>query len=287
MTLIGVTFPAAHLLPDAPFIGPWQLTPVALLVGVAGAGYVAGMARVQRRGRRWPRRRALSLLSGLVLVVLATQSGIAAYEEVSFSADVVQHLLLGMAAPALLALSAPVTLALQASSVSVRTRLLSVLHSAPAHFLSHPILAWGLFVASLFVLYLSPLYRLSLRNPLVHQLLHAHFFLSGLLFFWLVMARDPARRTLTAAVRLAMVVTTIPFHALLGTAILARSRPLGLMTGADGLADQRLGATILWAGGDVVIIVAGLAVAMQWIRQDERAAAREDLALAQAANDKA
>lgn len=276
--LFGAPSSAVRLLPEAPFVGPWRITPVVLAIAGAAGAYLFAMARLGGRERRWPRRRAVSFLTGLGLVVVATQSGLASYDEVSFSAHVVQHLLLGMAAPALLALGAPVTLALQAADPSLRRRLVRMVHSSPAHVVSHPVLAWGVFVGSLFVLYLSPLYPLSLRNELVHELVHAHFVLAGVLFFWLVMARDPARRRLTPAARLAMVVMAIPFHAFLGLAILSASPPLSPLAGADALADQRLGAAIMWAGGDAVVVVAGLAVVAQWMRQDERVAAREDRA---------
>lgn len=276
--LSGAASSTVRMLPEAPFIGPWRITVVALAIAAAAAGYVVAMGRLRRAGRRWPPRRAVSFLAGLALVVIATQSGLAAYDDLSFSAHVVQHLLLGMAAPALVAVGAPVTLALQAAQPPLRRRLVGVLHSSPAHVVSHPVLVWVVFVGSLFVLYLSRLYPLSLDNEVVHGLVHAHFVLAGALFFWLVMARDPARRSLTPAARLAMVVMTIPFHAFLGLAILSTSSPLSPMAGADGLADQRLGAAIMWAGGDVVVVVVGLAVVTQWIREDERVAAREDRA---------
>lgn len=271
-----------RLLPEAPFIGPWRLTAVAVLLVAAAVLYVIGITRLAALGRRWPQRRAVAFLAGLALVVVATQSGLAAYEKVSFSAHVLQHLLLGMAAPALLALGAPMTLALQVAPGRIRKRLMVGLHSVPVHVLSHPVLVWALFVGSLFVLYMSPLYELSLRHELVHQLVHAHFVLTGALFFWLVMARDPGRRRLTAPARLALTVTTIPFHALLGMVILSSSRPLGALAGSEGLADRRLGAAILWAGGDLVVVLAGLAVFSQWIGQDERTAAQEDRAQAAA-----
>jgi putative membrane protein len=55
--------------------------------------------------------------------------------------QVFQHLLLGMAGPALLALSAPVTLALRTAPRRARRVLLKVLHSRPAAFLTAPAVA--------------------------------------------------------------------------------------------------------------------------------------------------
>ena len=87
--------------------------------------------RLAARGRSWPRARSVSFAAGLVVIVLATQSGIARYDRVLFSLHVAQHLLLGMVAPLLLVLGAPITLALQAGRRTTQTRVLRFLHSRP------------------------------------------------------------------------------------------------------------------------------------------------------------
>ena len=68
------------------------------------------------RGRRWPAGRTAAFGAGLVVLAVATQTGIARYDTTLFSVHVAQHVLLGMVAPVLLALGAPVTLALQAGA---------------------------------------------------------------------------------------------------------------------------------------------------------------------------
>jgi len=110
-----------------------------------------------------------------------------------------QHLLLGMLAPALLALGAPVTLALQASGGATRRRLLRILHSRPAAVLCSPLVAWALFGGSMLALYLHAFYRISLDNTALHDALHVHFLFAGSLFFWPVLGVDPVPRRVPTA----------------------------------------------------------------------------------------
>jgi putative copper resistance protein D len=263
----------------------WAIEPLSalLLLGLA-ATYLVGVRRLKQRGRRWPPARTAAFCSGLGVAAIATQSGLAAYDEVLFSLHVVQHLLLSMVAPPLLALGGPVTLFLQAGPPEARRRLRSALHSRPVVVVTHPLVAWVAFAGSLYVLYFSPLYELSLRSAPVHALVHAAFFLTGCLFFWPVVGLDPLPRRLPHAARLLWVVLALPFHALLGVALLSGGRVLaadyyeglGRTWGASPLADQRTGGGLMWMAGDLVGLVVLGVVVVQWMGHEQRVAARED-----------
>lgn len=229
------------------------------------AAYLAGTRRVRRR---WPAGRTACFLAG----ALAAGGALLLPSEERFAAHAGQHLLLGMVAPALFVLAAPVTLALQAAGPGPRRRLLAVLHSTPAAVLAHPLTAWAVFGGSMLALYLTPLYRLSLDHPWLHELLHVHFLAAGALFFWPVLGVDPAPHRLPHGARLLMVFLAIPFHAVLGIALLG-ARPLAP---EHTLADHRAGAGLLWVAGDLLSLVAVLVVAAQWMGHEERRAARED-----------
>lgn len=263
----------------------WSLDPAMALVIVLAAGcYVIGMQRLARRGRRWPTARVAAFGSGLVAVAVATQSGLARYDTVLFSLHTAQHVLLGMVAPFLLALGAPITLALQAAHRRTQRTLLFLVHSRPVAVLTSPLLAWTIFGGTLFALYLSPLLGWSLHNDLLHASIHIHFLLAGSLFFWPAVGLDPMRRRLSHPARLLYVLLAVPFHAFLGLAVLSSKTVIGgdvysnvhRSWGATPLADQRVGASILWAVGDVFGLVAGAVVVAQWIRYDGRRQLRED-----------
>lgn len=264
----------------------WRIDPAMALVVVAGlALYLRGVLTLARRRRRWPSARTAAFVAGLATVAFATQSGLAAYDTVRFSLHTLQHVLLGMAAPLLLALGAPVTLALQASGRAQQRVLLRVVHSRPVAWATHPLVGWALFAGTLFALYFSPLFDLSLRHRAVHVAVHLHFLAVGMAFFWPAVGLDPARRRLPHAARLLYVLLALPFHAFLGLAVRSSSaRPLGAeVYGAiDGvtrsalLADQRLGAGLLWAVGDLLGLAAAAVIVVQWIKAEERRQRRDD-----------
>lgn len=262
----------------------WEPDPLLLVVIGAAALYVVGVRRLSDRGRHWSARRTVPFMVGLAVVVLATQSGLAAYDRTLFSAHVVQHLAIGVVAPILLALGAPITLALQAGSRSTQRRLLDVLHSGPFRVLTHPVAAWLLYGGALFALYFTSLYELSLRNEWVHIGVHVHFILAGSLFFWYVVGIDPLRSGLSHGARLLFVMVVLPFHAFLGVAILGSNSVLasewyaGVVRdwGGTPLADQRLGAGILWMFGELLGVATIVLVVHQWMRHEERAAVRLD-----------
>lgn len=253
-----------------------------LLVMVAGASYVAGVRRLARRGRRWSRARTTAFVAGLLVVVASTQSPLAAAESTRFSLHTAQHVLLGMVAPALFALGAPVTLALQASSRAGQTALLGLLHSRTVTVLTHPVAAWLVFGGSMVALYFSPLFELSLRNGAVHAAVHLQFLAAGGLFCWTAMGADPGRWRLPHGARLLFVLLAVPVHAVIGLALLGSVEVLApevYGAGPQALSDQRVGAGILWAAGELFGVALAGVVLAQWMGHEERVARRTDRVL--------
>lgn len=258
--------------------------PLLMVVVVAlVAAYVVGVRRLAARGDRWPIGRSAAFALGVGLVLLATASGLAAYEDTLFSAHMAQHMVLTMAAPIALALSAPVTLALRTVPPAARRRLLAVLHSRVARVLAFPPVGWVLFVGTPFALYFSGLYQATLHSDLLHELMHVHFLAVGCLFFWSLLGVDPLPGRVSYPLRLLAAFATLPFHAFLGIAVMGASTPIAaahyLSLGrspAQVLADQEVGGGLLWASGDLVGIVMVAVLVWQWMRQSEREARRED-----------
>lgn len=251
----------------------------ALLVVALGGVYAAGVRRLAHRKRRWSVARSSAFGAGVAVVVVATQGPLAAAEAERFSLHVVQHLLLGMVAPALLALGAPVTLALQASTRVTQTVLLRVLHGRVVATLTHPVVAWLIFGGSLVVLYFSPLLELSLRNGFVHAAVHLQFLAAGGLFCWTAVGLDPMRWRLPHGARLLFVLLAVPVHAIVGLALLGGSELVagGFYRNAPSpLADQHLGGGLLWALGDLFGVVLAGVVLAQWMAHEERVGRRHD-----------
>ena len=264
------------------YVFAWDLDTSAFAVSAAIAA-VAFVAVLRARARHRPVAVA-ALAAGLTIATYATSGGVARYDTALFSAHAVQHLLLGMVAPALLVAAGPVRLAMRALDAPGRVRVARMLTSRTVRVVCHPAFGWLVFVATLPVLYFSPLYELSLHNDVVHGLVHAHFLVAGCLFFVHVVGRDPIARPFGFGTRILYLASTVPFHAFVGLAVVSSAsliggRPPVTVRGVDLLADQRLGAVLLWAGAE--LIVGGLIAVLvwRWAAADTAVAAREDAAV--------
>src|SRR5436305_8731874 len=93
---------AAVAAPSAPswdiLVTDWSLDVAFPFVVVLAALYVIGVRRLHAHGRSWPSTQTAAFLSGLVVVLVAPESGVAAYYRAPDSRHVVQHILLGLVA---------------------------------------------------------------------------------------------------------------------------------------------------------------------------------------------
>jgi cytochrome c oxidase assembly factor CtaG len=271
------------------FFTEWHLAPLPVVVTVwAGGLYLLGVASMRRRGDRWPVGRTLAFVAGLAAFYVATSSGLAAYDTTLLSVHMVQHMVLSMMVPLLLALAAPVTLALRTLPARPRRWLLAVLHSRVASVLSFPPLAFVLYIASPWALYFSGWYRASLESTYVHEMMHVHLVVVGALFFWPLMGVDPVPGRVGYPFRVLLTALTLPFHAFLGVTIMGQTTLIGgdwypsLAEGPmgawlpDPFADQELAGGILWGSGDFIGLSFFAVLFVQWVRSSMAEAKRED-----------
>ena len=258
----------------------WRFDP--LLVGGLLAAAITWLLLVRRvaiahPGRPVPAMRTGAFLGGLAVIAVALLSGIERYDTTLFSVHMVQHLLLMLVAAPLIALSAPVTQLLRVASPAWRRRVVGFLHSGPMSGLGHPVVAWVTFTLVMWISHFSPLFDAALENPLIHDAEHVAFLAAGLLFWWPVVAADPAPRRLTYPVRALYLLLQMPPSSFLGMLITFAAAPLyphyvtlGSPYGIAALADQQTAGGIMWLAGDVVFIVAILIVVAAWMRHEER-----------------
>lgn len=263
----------------------FTLLPTGLLILAAG-WYWLGVRRLAARDDRWPVARSTAFAAGLLVLAVATVSGLATYDEHLFGADVVQHTLLSTVAPGLLALGAPVRLALCTLGPRGGGRLLSVLHARAVRLLTYPLLSWVLFVGSPFALYFSGWYAATLDSPALETLLHAQFLAVGWLFYASMVGAVPRPGRAGYPFRMMLLAAMLPAHAFLGLAIMSVSengegliaaahfRPLHGLRGS--VFQQRVGGGVLWAAGDVVALLFLGVVLVRWMHASERDAERED-----------
>lgn len=266
-----------------------------LLFGVAALvmalGYVAGVVALRRRGDAWPVGRTVAWVLGCLSLLFATSSGLRAYGSAMFSVHMAEHMVLNMFIPVLLVLGAPVTLALRALPVASsgnppgpREWVLSLVHAPATKFLANPIVAFSLFVGSLYAVYFTPLFDTLIRYHWGHELMTLHFLLVGYLYYWGIIGIDPGPRRLPFLARLGLLFAVMPFHAFFGIATMTMNSVLGnnfyaylsvpwLASLSD---DQHLGGAIAWGSSEVPVIIVVIALVTQWARQDRRAGARRD-----------
>ncbi|MBV7698510.1 cytochrome c oxidase assembly protein [Streptomyces sp. TRM70350] len=189
----------AHVHPG-PATGPGtgQLLTVvaALLVAVA---YLLAAGRLRRRGDAWPRWRDVSFTAGGIGTAWASGDTVPGGP---FTGHIIQHLVVGMAAPLLFVAARPLTLALRALRPGrARRRLLVLARSHPVGWLVLPPLAALLDVGGLWLLYRTELFAAMRHQPLLHGVVHAHMLATGLVFTFAVCQLDPVRRRWSVAVR--------------------------------------------------------------------------------------
>jgi cytochrome c oxidase assembly factor CtaG len=251
--------------------------PAALvLIAVGLLWYGRAVRRVTRAGGAWPVGRTVSAVTAAVAALLATNGWVAANDRARFSAHATQHLLLALVVPMAVVLAAPLSLALRRSTPPTRAVLRRWSTARPLQILAHPVVAGAIFTATVVAMYATPLFSWSLTSAPVHLLVHAHLVLIGLLFLWPLVGFDPAPVRVPHPARVALLLMVLPLHALLAVVLMGADPPLGspesvrlaLAAGADPVAEQRLGAGILWAGGDLIALVAVGIACYRWWRAD-------------------
>jgi putative membrane protein len=231
--------------------------PAAVLV-VAALSYVAAVRRLQQRHRPWAAQRTAAYAAGIALLAVALLPPLADHDE-DFTVHAVQHLLLGMAAPTLLALAAPLTLLIATAPPRWRRWLVRLLRSAVLRVVTHPLSAALLSVGSLFLLYTTGLYQLTLEHPALHLLVHLHVFVAGYLFAAALVGSDPHPHRSSLSTRLVALVLAGGAHNVLAKLLYAH-----------GPASWAVGAQIMWYGGDLIELFLAVLLFGQWYRQEGR-----------------
>ena len=259
----------------------WQFAPIVTAATIASAClYGWGVVRVARRhpARPWPAWRTAMFLGGLAVVVLATQSGIGAYDDVLFWDHMVQHLMLIMVAPPLLIVGQPITLLLHASRNPLHTWTKRVLRSRVASFLTWPVFGAIAYTAAIAAAHLTGLATFVDRNQFAHNLEHGAFLLIGYLFFLPILGKEPIRWRISYPVRFVVLVLIMPVDTFTGLVLGYGSAGSPGLPSAPRPAwapspveDLHLGGAVMWIGGDALMFSLMMLVFLMWSR-DERAA---------------
>jgi len=282
---------------DAPTLGSYvtDVYPDAMFALITLAMtllYVGGVVRLRRRGDRWPVGRTVAWLLGTAILAFATLSGVMTYGMMLLSVHMTQHMVLAMLVPVLLVLGAPITLALRAipparrGQIGPRERILGFLNSRFVRFVTHPIVAFTIFVTAAPMVYFSGLFEYAMFNHTGHMLMALHFLLGGYLFYEVVIGTDPLPSRPGYPIRIMMVLAAAGFHAFFAVGFMESARLIAgdyyaLLSSEiawlpETLADQRAAGSITWGFGEIPALIVLIALVVQWSRSDERESRRRD-----------
>ncbi|MGY6631454.1 MAG: cytochrome c oxidase assembly protein [Wenzhouxiangella sp.] len=249
---------------DHGLIGNWLFW--AMLISLLG--YLLGLLRSARWPAAW---RLLCFGLGWTLLALSVVGPIDHWAHASLSGHMVQHMVLLAVAPPLWLLARPIPQYMMALPLRARrvlgpwlARLYRGTAATPvAAFLAHGLVIW---------LWHLPLpFQFVLVHQLIHDAVHVLFFATGLWFWWSLIA--PGRLGQgsfgTATV---LAVLTMMHMGMLGALmtfapqLLYPEHPAGF-AGFDQLSDQQLAGLLMWVPGGLVYLIAGLALAVLWLKR--------------------
>ena len=240
----------------------WQTPIVAVLVAIELAYVVMWDGRVlHSRVVHLSWARLVTFTVGLIALVVADLSPIGANDDQFLSMHMLGHdIFIWIAAPLLVLGMLPLVERSGELPRSVR---------APIVFLTHPVVAWVISTALLWVWHYPANYDRALSNNPVHGLEHACFLVGYIIYWWPLIAPPSiigglhtnatrAGYIIAGAMQSALLGALIMFH---GSVIFPHYLNLMGLTGSTALADQHLaGALMLFPGAVVFTLAAALLI---------------------------
>ena len=222
-------------------------------------------------------RRLAAFFSGILFVWVAIGSPLNAFDDLSLTVHMVQHLLLMAVAPPLILLGAPALPLLHGlPGWMARGAVAPLLRWGPVkwlgHFVTRLAIAWLVAALALIVWHIPAVFELALHLQLVHELEHACFFGAGLVFWWPVVQPWPSVATAPRwIIPLYLFCATLPCDALSGFLVfcdrvvystyLTAPRVLGI----SPLQDQVCAAALMWVCTTIIFLVPAVVVTVQFL----------------------
>lgn len=240
----------AKVLTDWTF-DPLQLTPVVLVT----LAYALRARTLRRRGSPMPRWRVSLFSTGIVLLLVAYVSPIAAIgEQELFSFHMLQHVVIGDLAPLCLlgGLNGPMLRPLLALRPVERLRVLA-----------NPLVALPIWAANLYVWHIPFLYEAAVDYSIMHALEHVFFFGAGIIAWLPVLETLPAPEWFGTGPKLAYIAVVRLAETGLGNVLVWSGAVFyGVydqgdeLWGISPLQDQGLAGAVMMIEGSLVTITA-------------------------------
>jgi putative membrane protein len=265
----------------------WSADPALLWVAAVAVLYGVGGRSSSQRDTGW---HVASFAAGLTVLVVALASPIHELAGELLWVHMVQHVLVLLAAPPLLALARPWNRIWHGLPLGLRREVAgAVMRGGPeaplrraARAVGTPLASLLLFNVTVLAWHLPFAYEATLNSPVAHAVEHVTFFGAGLLFWTRVIDSPPWHSPLDAPGRaiyagVALVVTWIfavglaiapePLYSTYADEV---TRPGGI----SAIADQRIAAGVMWVPGSIPLTIAVLAMLSQWLAPGRAETAR-------------
>jgi putative membrane protein len=219
--------------------------------------------------------RLAAFLAGILSVWIAIGSPLEAFDDVSLSIHMLQHLLLMAIAPPLILLGAPAlplfhglprTIARSVVGPFLRWRVVKSLGAL----LTNPATCWLAATIALVGWHVPAVFTLALRWNWLHELEHACFLVTGLLFWWPVIQPWPsAARWPRWSIPLYLFCATLPcdalsaFLAFCDRVVYAPYLSAPRLLNISPLQDQEFAAALMWTSITIIFLVPAVVVTMQ------------------------
>lgn len=263
---------------------PSVLVPLAATALLYGRG-VAVLGRRLGAGRGLARWRVGAFWAGMAALAIALVSPLDAAGEVLFSAHMVQHLVLVLAAAPLLVMGAPERAIPWALPLAWRRVLGQAIRRVQrmGGVFARPGPAVVIASAALWAWHLPALYDLAVEVEAIHALEHATFFGTATLFWWSVLHVRTLRADGANGGRLLSVVAMVFQGSLLGALITFAARPLYASHeaippawGLSPLEDQQLAGLLMWVPPAALYLSVAAYLFLRWLEAAKTAEARYD-----------
>lgn len=258
----------------------WQFAPIVTgLTVVLAAAYLWGALRVRRRHPRrpWPAGRSIAFMLGLLVIDLATQSGIGTYDSTLFWDHMIQHLMLIMVAPPLLVSGQPVTLLLHASRNPLHTGVKKIIRSRPVTWITWPGFGVAAYAATIVGTHLTSFMNLVTEHDAVHQSEHVLYLVVGYLYFLPLVGREPIKWKVSYPLRLFLLFIAMPVDAFTGVVLGSyQTDPFAPLEprswGPSAVNDLHQGGAVMWVGGAAIMFVVIMVTFFAWTRETRSSA---------------
>jgi cytochrome c oxidase assembly factor CtaG/ferredoxin len=245
--------------------------------------YLRGWSIIRRtRPLLFPPWRAWCFLGGLFALWMAIASPLDTLDGLLLVAHMTQHLILMSVVPPLLLLGAPAVPLLRAIPRSMLRDGLGPFFRTPAlrrmvHVLTHPITAWLAMNIAYLAWHVPPPYELALRSPGWHEVEHACFLGTSLLFWfpviqpWPSVSRGSRWVMLPYLVGADLINTALAaFLTFAGRVIYPSYASVPRIFGLSALGDQAAAGALMWVVGSIFYFVPLVAIAIHLLSPQSR-----------------